>query len=333
MSEVRLFPKEAFRLACQILENHDTARENACCVSRALVAAECAGQTGHGLSRLPSYSAQSASGKVDGQAKPVIVDRTSAGIRIDAANGFAFPACALAVRQLGTLARDTGIAAAAIFRSHHFGQAGYHVEMLADEGLVGLAFGNSPKAIAPWGGRHAVFGTNPLAFAAPRPGHAPLVVDFGLGKAARGKVMLAAENEEPIPEGWALDDAGRPTTDARAALAGTLLPMGGAKGAALALVVEVLSAILTGAQCGHEASSFFSPEGRPPGVGQFLIAVDAAFFSGQTFGPRLDSLLTAILDQEGVRLPGTRRLEARRQAAAHGLRIPDTLYQKLKMLA
>lgn len=333
MVDVSLSLAEAFELACQILQKHNTDEENARSVSRALVAAERDGQKGHGLSRLPSYCAQAASGKVNGRAKPEVVARAPAGIRVDAAHGFAFPACALAVEQLAELAADTGIAAAGIFRSHHFGQAGYHVERLAERGLVALAFGNTPKAIAPWGGRQAVFGTNPLAFAAPCPGQDPLVVDMSLSQAARGKVMWAAENEESIPGDWALDAEGRPTSDPRAALEGTMRPMGDAKGAALVFMVEVLSAVLTGAQCSREASSFFSAEGEPPDVGQFFIAVDGEFFSSGTFGPRLLSLIETALDQEGTRLPGTRRLEARRRADARGLAIPAPLYRKLKMLS
>src|SRR5690606_19350669 len=117
----------------------------------------------------------------------------------------------------------------------------YHVERLAERGLAGFAFGNSPAAIAPWGGKTGVFGTNPIAFAAPRKDGPPLVVDLSLSRVARGKIMVASQTGEPIPEGWALDADGRPTTDPKAALAGTMVPIGEAKGAALALVVEILA--------------------------------------------------------------------------------------------
>jgi len=333
MAEIRLSLEDAHELACQVLETHGTPRGNARCVSRALVAAERDGQRGHGLSRLPSYAAQSASGKVNGRAEPAIVNTAPAGIRIDAAHGFAFPACAVAVDELARLAPHTKIGAAGIFRSHHFGQAGYHVEMLAQRGLLALALSNSPKAIAPWGGRSPVFGTNPLAFAAPRVGQPPLVVDLSLSKMARGKVMAAAENGEPLPRGVALDADGRPTTDAQAALTGTMLPMGDAKGAALVLIVEILSAVLTGAKCGYEATSFFTADGEPPGVGHFLMAIDGSFFSGETFAAHLDGLVVTILAQSGTRLPGSRRLEARRRAAREGLHIPAALHEKLVTLA
>ena len=333
MSTVTLSLSDARDLAVAILVRHQTSAENALSVAQALVSAQADGQAGHGLSRLPSYAAQAASGKVDGQAVPQVVARAGAGVRIDAADGFAFPALELARRELTAMAPETGIAAAAVYRSHHFGQAGYHVEQLAERGLIGLVFGNSPKAIAPWGGNRGVFGTNPIAFAAPRTAEPPFVIDLSLSKVARGKVMVAAESGDAIPEGWALDAAGRPTTDPKAALDGTMLPMGDAKGAALVLMVEVLAAALTGAQFGFEASSFFSAEGEPPGVGQLIVVFDPAFYSGAAFEARLEALVAAVLAQDGVRLPGTRRLIARNKAAVNGINVPGQLYAKLLDLA
>jgi (2R)-3-sulfolactate dehydrogenase (NADP+) len=333
MNNSTLSVEQAESLARTILTRHATSEANAGLVARALVAAEIDGQKGHGLSRLPSYAAQAASGKVDGYAVPTLDSTAAAAVRIDACNGFAFPALALAVETLSERVAGTGIAAAAIHRSHHFGQAGYHVEQLASAGLLGLVFGNSPKAIAPWGGHAGVFGTNPIAFAAPRRSQPPLVIDLSLSKVARGKVMVAAQQGEPIPEGWALDSSGRPTTDAEAAMQGTMLPMGDAKGAALVLMVEILAAALTGARFGFEAASFFTADGEPPAVGQFLVAIDPGAFSGGAFAERLETLLGAILQQDGTRLPGARRFALRAAAARDGLIVPATLYDELDALA
>ena len=249
------------QLAVKALKLHNTSEPNANMVARALVAAEADGLGGHGLSRLPSYCAQSASGKVDGHAVPVATLVADSAIRVDAQHGFAFRALALAVEELCKLAPKNGIAVAAITHSHHCGAAGYHVEALARQGMVGLMFANTPRAIAPWGGKTGVFGTNPIAFAAPRKSKDPLVIDLSLSKVARGKIMVARQNKEPIPKGWALDSSGQPTTDPEAALSGTMLPMGEAKGAALVLMVEVLSAALTASHFGFEASSFFPLKG------------------------------------------------------------------------
>ena len=333
MSTVTLGLADAESLAKNILVRHATSAANAECVARALVAAETDGQKGHGLSRLPSYAAQAASGKVDGHAVPTVEQVAGAALRIDAGNGFAFPALAVAVDRLVSLTADTGIAAAGVHRSHHFGQAGYHVEQLAARGLIGLVFGNSPKAIAPWGGKSGVFGTNPIAFAAPRRSESPLVIDLSLSKVARGKVMVAAKQGEAIPQGWALDRDGNPTTDAEAAMQGTMLPMGDAKGAALVFMVEILAAALTGARFGFEASSFFTAEGEPPAVGQFLVAIDPRVFSGNAFSERLETLIGAILQQEGTRLPGARRLALRAESAGDGVVIATALHDELQALS
>lgn len=301
-------------LVARALESSGTAPTNAAAVAAALVQAEIDGQKGHGLSRVPAYAAQVRSGKVAGRAVPDVTRPTPGAIVVDAADGFAFPAIDVAVAELARIAPVQGIGIAAIRHSHHFGVAGRPAERLAEQGLVGIVLGNSPKAIAPWGGTQAVFGTNPIAFAAPRSGRPPLVIDLSLSKVARGRVMVAAQKGEPIPEGWALDRDGRPTTDARAALDGAMLPMGDAKGAALALMVEILAAALTASHLGFEASSFFTADGPPPRVGQLLLAIDPGALSGGAFAERLETLLAAMLAQPGVRLPGTRRLDNRAKA-------------------
>ncbi len=333
MSEKVIPIAEAKALVVSILEAHNTSSANAASVANALVSAEIDGQRGHGLSRVPSYAAQAASGKVDGQARPRIIGQRPGALRIDAAQGFAFPAFDLVIDTLPPLARDCGVAAASLFHSHHFGQAGYHAERLAQQGLLALVVGNSPQAIAPWGGHKGLFGTNPIAFAAPRTENEPLLIDLSLSKVARGKVMVASQRGESIPEGWALDRVGNPTTDPDAALEGTMLPMGDAKGAALVLVVEILAAALGGANFGYEASSFFSADGPPPGVGQLVIAFDPDFFSGNGFADRLEALIGEILAQQNARLPGSNRAQLRRTAADQGLRVPSQLLDELTALA
>jgi (2R)-3-sulfolactate dehydrogenase (NADP+) len=144
--------------------------------------------------------------------------------------------------------------------------------------------------------------------------------------------MVAQQEGTAIPEGWAVDAGGNPTTDPKAAMAGTMLPMGDAKGAALVLMVEILAAGLTAAHFGFEASSFFSAEGDSPGVGQLLIALAPGPLSGEAFASRLETLLTAILEQENTRLPGDRRLGLRQEARENGILIKDQLYDQLAAL-
>ena len=210
MSDPSLSLDELRQLARNILVAHNTSDTNATQVAEAITRAEADGQKGHGASRIPSYAAQSRTGKVDGQAEPAVERILDAALLIDARSGFAYPALNAAIEGLSDLAPRSGIAAAAIANSHHSGVAGHQVEALATKGLVGLSFGNSPAAIAPWGGKTGVFGTNPLAFAAPRQGKPPLVIDMSLSKVARGKVNVAAQKGEAIPEGWAVDKDGKP---------------------------------------------------------------------------------------------------------------------------
>jgi (2R)-3-sulfolactate dehydrogenase (NADP+) len=262
---------ELHALITSVLVASNTAHENAFITADALVAAEADGIASHGASRVPFYADQARSGKVDGHATVHVQTTARAVIRVDARDGFAYPAIKAGLNTALKYINDTGIVGVGITHSHHFGVAGYHVESIAEQGYLALGFSNSPAAIAPWGGVRASYGTNPIAFACPRPGTAPLVIDLSLSQVARGKVMLAQKRSETIPADWALDARGNPTTDPEAALAGTMLPLGGAKGAALALMVEILTAALTGSNLASEASSFFTAEGEPPRIGQSFI--------------------------------------------------------------
>ena len=329
----RLTLADATALAAAALAASGASRASAEATARALVAAEADGQAAHGLARVPAYAAQVRSGKVKGDAVPVATRATRGVLRVDAGLGLAYPAIDLALGELVPLARAQGIAAAALHHSHHFGQVGAHAERLADAGLVALVFGNTPKAMAFYGGKRAMLGTNPLAFAAPVAGGAPLVVDLALSVAARGKIVAAQKAGKPIPEGWAVDRDGQPTTDPTAALGGTLSPIGGAKGGALALMVEILGAALTAGAFGWEASSFFDAEGAPPDMGHLFITIDPGPTSGGAFASRMATLAAAMAEEPEVRLPGSRRLAARARARAEGLAVPPALLAEIRALA
>jgi|SRR5262245_41910367 len=320
-------------LVTTALVNNRTSPENARPVADALVAAEADGITGHGLSRLPSYAAQARSGKVDGFAVPTLSAPASSALIVDAACGFAFPAIDVAIRELPAVCRRQGVAVAAIRRSHHCGAAGHHVERLARDGVASLFFANTPQGIAPWGGRRGLFGTNPIAFAAPLPAGDPVVVDLSVAKVARGQILLAKQRGQAIPEGWALDTAGRPTTDPDAAVRGTMVPMGDAKGTALALMVEILAAGLTGAHFAYEATSFFEAEGAAPETGQLIIALAPDILCGPDATRHVARLLAKVAAEPGARVPGARRYEARRRATAHGLDVPEALMAEITKLA
>jgi (2R)-3-sulfolactate dehydrogenase (NADP+) len=292
--------------------------------AEALVDAEAQGLASHGLSRITQYATHLRNGRADG----------SGAVLVDAACGLAFPACSLAVQEAIARARESGVSFAGVRNSHHFGVAAYHLMPVAASGMVGLAFGNSPSAMPAAGGRTPLFGTNPIAAVFPRRGDAPIVIDLSLSEAARGKVMVAAKQGKPIPPGWALDRDGNPTTDAHAALEGSMLPMGGAKGAMLALIVELLACALTGAAMGSEADSFFVDAGNRPRIGQAFIAVDPGALAGRdVYDERVQTLVAAMLADDGVRLPGARRAALAQKAAAEGIEVPDALAAQLKTLA
>jgi (2R)-3-sulfolactate dehydrogenase (NADP+) len=319
---------EAEALVVRTLMRCRTGEANAKSVAAALIGAEAEGQKGHGLSRVPTYAAQAKAGKVDGAAKPALAWRRPAAAVVDAGHGFAYPAIDLALQALPKVARANGTAAAAITRSHHCGVLGHPVERLAGEGLLALMFANTPGAIAPWGGAKAVFGTNPIAFACPLPGKPPIVIDLSLSKVARGNILAAKQKGEKIPEGWALDAQGKPTTDPAAALAGTMLPLGDAKGTTLALMVELLAAGLTGANFAADASSFLDAKGPPPGTGQLLIAFEPAAFGGSL--DHFAALAASVEVQPGARLPGARRLAAREKARREGVTVTDALLAEIE---
>lgn len=275
------------------------------------------GLESHGLERIPAYEAQYKKGKVNPDAKVKLVSLDDTALVIDADYGFAYPALDLALKEIITRCQQQVICLAGIKHSHHAGALGYYAQQLAHNELVALLCANAPASIAPWGGNKALLGTNPLAFACPRDGDKvgsgttkpPLLIDMSLSKVARGKVMVANFAGEEIPPDWALDKQGTPTTDAAKALEGTMLPLGGAKGYLLALMVEILSAALIGNNFSYQSSSFFDDKGKPPGVGQLIIAINPVKIN-PGFINRIEDLCQMILKQPGTRLPGADKVSS-----------------------
>ncbi|MEM6739639.1 MAG: Ldh family oxidoreductase [Pseudomonadota bacterium] len=300
-------------------------------VAKALVAAEAEGQVGHGFSRLADYAAQAKSGKIQATAEPEVQAVSQTALRVDARHGFAFPALDAAIEAGCSVAARFGTAQMLVSRSHHCGALSVQVEKIAERGQIGLMVANSPPAIAPWGSHVPIFGTNPIAFAVPRTAQAPLVIDLSLSRVARGKIMHAKKTCQSIPAGWALDKDGHPTTEPEAALSGSMVPIGEAKGTALALMVEILATTLTGANPSAEVSSFFTPDGPPPGTGQFLMALRP--HEPDAFAARLEALLASITALEGARLPGARRAAAIAQAQAGGIDVPRAYVSVARRLA
>ncbi len=311
-------------LAARALRASNVSDVNAMAVARSIAAAERDGQEFVGLSYLPTYCDHAACGKVDGHAMPTLSELSATCIRVDACTGFAHPALSAGLPALAAAARRGGIGVLAVGNSYACGSLGYFVEELAEQGLVALMFANASPSIAPHGGKIPFFGTNPLAFASPRAGEPPLVIDQSSSVVARVAVLDAQRRGLPLPPGWALDGEGRPTSDPREALEGSLCAIGGYKGVSLALLVDVLAGGLTASHFSFEASSFGDCEGGPPRTGQLVIALQPALFSPD-FVTRTQALFEALQREPGVRLPGARRLAARQRHQA-GVDVPVDLW-------
>ena len=302
--------------------------------ARALVYADARGLASHGVSRVPRYVAHLMNGRADGSARPRVVAGKGGVALVDACSGLAFPACALAIEEAMRRTREFGVAFVGVTNSHHFGVAAYHLEPVGAAGLVGLALGNSPAAMPAAGGTRPIFGTNPIAAIFPRAAGVPLLIDLSLSAVARGKLMIAAKEGRPIPLGWALDRDGKPTTDPKAGLEGSMLALGGEKGAMLALIVELLVTALTGAAIGFEASTFFVDEGNRPRIGQAFLMIDPTALAGRAvYNERIETLIAAMTADNGVRLPGYRRYALAEKAATGGIEIPAALHEQLVRLA
>lgn len=339
MSEptINLSLDQAHNLVTKALIRAGTDEFSARLTADALVDAQAQGLASHGLSRVPQYVSLLGTGRADPNAQPQIIQQRDATVLVDAQNGLAFPACALAVETAVSKAATAGACVAAVTNSHHFGVAAWHLNAVGKAGMIGLAMGNSPAAMPVPGGKRALLGTNPLAACFPRSDAPPMMIDLSLSEVARGKIMVAAREGKPIPLGWALDANGLPTTNAKAALAGSMLPVGSgsgsAKGGMLALLIELLVVSLTGAHFGAEADSFFETEGNQPRLAQCFIVINPAAMAGtQTYQSRVEALIDAMLQDDTVRLPGARRHGLYQAALTQGVSISQSLYDQIRGL-
>ena len=332
----RITMQAAQALAEAALQRAGAGAAMARAAAHALVLAEAQGLASHGLSRVAQYATHLRNGRVNGAAVPVIALSKGAAAVVDAGEGLAFAACELAVQEAIARAREFGIGIAGVMNSHHCGVVVDHLRAAGAAGMVALGFSNSPSAMPAAGGRHAIFGTNPVAAIFPRRDGAPLMIDLSLSEVARGKLMVAAKEGRSIPLGWALDARGEPTTDPKAGMEGSMLAIGATsstKGAMLALVVELLVTALIGANFGFEASSFFVDEGNRPHLGQTFIAIDPDALAGRAnFLDRVEVLVREMLGDDGVRLPGARREALLRAARADGLEVGDALIENLQSI-
>lgn len=324
--QVRLTLDEVSDLAtCALLAN-GCDRRNAEAVARTVTAAERDAAKSHGLFRIPGYVGSLRNGKVNGRADPQVRQLGPCVVVVEGDRGLAPLAIELGRPPLIEAARANGMAALAIRRTHHYAALWPETQALAEAGLVAMAFVNSPPYMAPAGGKRPFFGTNPMSFAWPRPGGGTMVWDQASSAMARGEIMIAGRDGHTLPPGVGIDKDGEPTTDPAAVLAGAQLPFGGYKGAAIALMVDLLAGPLIGEVASWEAGEADNGDGGPATGGELILAFDPSHFGADDALERGERLFAGLLEMEGTRLPGDRRLAARARTPGEGVEIPARLH-------
>ena len=307
MSTRDLSLDEIYSLAKNVMLANGCDTANAEALADIICRAERDGSHSHGLFRVPGYVKALRSGKVDGKAKPTIRHLTPAVIQVDGHGCFAPLAQAVGLPALTEATEKIGIAALSLVGVHHFAALWPETEYLADRGFVGIACTAYMPAVAPAGSNEALFGTNPLSFAWPRPGHNPVVYDMATASMAMGDVQIAARDGREVPLGTGLDANGQPTTDPAAIAKGVLLPFGGYKGSAIAMMVELLAAGMTGEQFSFEARDTDNKDGGPPRGGEMIIGMSPAIIAGDGWQDHVEGFVQKLSNIDGVRMPGARR--------------------------
>ena len=322
MSTRDLSLDEIYSLAKNVMLANGCDTANAEALADIICRAERDGSHSHGLFRVPGYVKALRSGKVDGKAKPTIRHLTPAVIQVDGHGCFAPLAQAVGLPALTEATEKIGIAALSLVGVHHFAALWPETEYLADRGFVGIACTAYMPAVAPAGSNEALFGTNPLSFAWPRPGHNPVVYDMATASMAMGDVQIAARDGREVPLGTGLDANGQPTTDPAAIAKGVLLPFGGYKGSAIAMMVELLAAGMTGEQFSFEARDTDNKDGGPPRGGEMIIGMSPAIIAGDGWQDHVEGFVQKLSNIDGVRMPGARRHKNRMDTGPRPINLP-----------
>ena len=331
---IRLSFTELRDLLAHIFERHGTSPTVAAILADNCASAQRDGSDSHGVFRIPGYLSSLGSGWVNGRAEPRVEDVGPTFVRVDAGGGFAQPALEAARELVMAKVRASGMALLAIRNSHHFAALWPDVEPFARDGLVALSFVNSMTCVVPHGGHSALFGTNPIAFAAPRSGGHPLVFDLATSAIAHGDVQIAAREGKTLPEGYGVDAQGQPTCEPKAILdGGALLSFGGYKGSALSMMVELLAAALTGGNFSFEFDWSGHPGAQTPWTGQLLILIDPDRGATRPFAERCETLIGRMLEAGQERQPGDRRYRERERAEREGIPLKASELERLRELA
>lgn len=335
----RFPPDQVKQLAATIAAKAGVKKKDAAILADALVDADIHGTSTHGVSRLNIYVRRVQKGLIDPKAKLVIERKRGCTMAVDAANGLGQVQAVKTLEKMIPKAKRNGIAAATIRNSQHFGALSYYCNIAAKHDMILLATTGCEPSMSPEGGCQAFFGTNPIAASFPTGKGWPVKIDLATSIVARGNIIAAQKKGQTIPAGWALTVDGEPTTDAAAALAGTVLTMAGHKGYALALMVEIYSSVLSGAAVGPAIGSMYKNMDRKQDVGHFFCLLDiSAFMDVTEFKRRLDKAIDDIKScrkRPGVNeilVPGERSWQKAQQNIAQGIAVDEATQKELKTL-
>ena len=310
MSTISLSLEEIYDLAKRTLLFNGCDEENANILADTIMRAERDGSHSHGLFRLPAYVAALKSKKVNGKARPKIKKISSSIIKVLGNNAFAPMVLKVGLPELIKLAKETGVAVLAITNSHHMAALWPETEAVAESGLVAFACTSYMPLVAPAGAKKALFGTNPISFAWPRPGNTPVVYDMATSAMAMGDVMVAARDGKKVPLGTGINKDGKETTDPKEIVKGSggvLLPFAGYKGSAIAMMVELLAGALVGETFSYETAAKDNKDGGPPSGGEFILAISPEKITSSNWIKHSDEFFNKMKSMDGVRLPGERR--------------------------
>jgi LDH2 family malate/lactate/ureidoglycolate dehydrogenase len=331
---------ELTRLAVRVLEARGIGKADAEDAARILVTGDLMGHSTHGVLRLESYGERLRSGAIDANAKIAVEEVAPAIVRIDGANALGPLVGMKALREASGRARSLGVGIAFARNSNHFGAIAPYCLIAAEEGFASMIGSNASTTIAPTGGAETRLGNNPLGFGVPRPGASPVILDMAMSVVARGKIRAALQKGQSIPATWATDRAGKATTDPKAALDGFLLPFGGYKGYGLALIVDLLAGVLSGASYLTHVNSWLDDPEKPGNLGHFFVVIDTRVLgSTDWLAQRMadfDAIVhgTARADPAvAVRLPGEIELERLARHRREGVALDPALVARLEALA
>ncbi|KAJ9191572.1 hypothetical protein DTO164E3_101 [Paecilomyces variotii] len=289
---------DATEFVRSVLIGNGVPPRNASIVADCLVQADLRGVDTHGINRIASYMARIREGVLDAKADPSLNQITPVVAQVDGKNGFGFVAAHMGMARAIEMAKDFGIGMVSVKHSNHFGMSAWVVQQALDAGMMSLVFTNSSPALPVWGGRSKLMGVSPIACGAPAGKEKPFILDMAPSVAARGKIYKAARRGEKIPTDWALDGEGKQTDDPNKALEGVMLPMGGPKGSALAIMMDVFSGVLSGSAFAGHVTNPYDPS-KPADVGHFMVAIKPdLFMSLEDFKERMDYLYRRVVESD-----------------------------------